>query len=506
MSSLETARVANSQTLSGRVAIVFLGTLAVSLITLLVLRLYAHRYAQDDVAAYLIFRLYSTLIIAAGSFGMPIAIQRTVAFLGATPRRAGTAALTGIVIGMSGVAVLCAVLALLREPVARLLEHPAAASLWLATLAYTLAQFPATLLSFVEIARFRVLQSVFVLFCGFGLGPLLAVVLFPHRSFFAVVMLGALASLLLILPSSISTLRWAVSNGFSRPTQEGRVLLRYGLPRVVAGTSEFLLDPALPWLAVQSSLGLVNAGYLAIGLSLLRPLSPVAGALNQVMVPTAATFAARDDSHSQSRHMTRITEWAIHVGLFCTLQMVVWCDVLIRLWLGPRYLPATPVTRILLLALAPWFVYLSSRGIIDGHTEKAINARNLMIALFAMLAAGWAVHLLGYGVLALAGCYLGARLLLAGLTLAFGVHSLRLRLGGLLIPTSLLASALLALAAYALRMSAGPQHALLLMLLFTPLAGLVYVVFLMSRGAEWGAAIAARIPAARALVRERSVE
>lgn len=479
--------------LGSSVAMVALGNLVVAATVLLVTRIYAHRYSQDEISAYLIFRLYGSLVVALGTLGMPIAVQRTVAFLGSTSQRAGRAALLGIGMGLTGLALFSGGLAFFSHPIANYLKHPAAADLWMAMLAYTFAQAPATLLSFVELARFHVAQSIAVLFVGFGLGPLLAVLLLPQHSLASVLCWGAVASVALTTPWWWRTVRWARQSGAGGANGEAGVLLRYGLPRVVATTADLMIDPALPWLAVQNGVGLAGAGYLAIGVSLLRPLSPVAGALNQVMVPSAAVLAAQRDLAAQSRQMQQITEWAIHVGLFCALQMAVWCDVVIRVWLGPQYLAATPVARVIALALAPWFVYLSSRGVVDGHSEKPVNAASLVTTLGVLLVGGFGMHWLGGGLRALAGTYLAARLVLAALTLGYGRRALHLSLGNLRIATSFLASAALALVGLELRHVLPAHYDFAILLLFGPLAALAYLGFMIANGAEWGTAVIGRL-------------
>ena len=68
--------------------LVGVGNVVATLCTIVTLRIYADRFGPSDISAVLIFRLYGSLLVACAALGMPIALQRTVAFLGATPSRA----------------------------------------------------------------------------------------------------------------------------------------------------------------------------------------------------------------------------------------------------------------------------------------------------------------------------------------------------------------------------------------------------------------------------------
>src|SRR5205823_6076724 len=94
-----------------------------ALCTLIVLRIYADRFGPLDTSAVLIFRLYGSLLIACAALGMPIALQRTVAFLGATPTRSGTAALTGLAVAIGSLGFACLASSAFAGPIARLLDH-----------------------------------------------------------------------------------------------------------------------------------------------------------------------------------------------------------------------------------------------------------------------------------------------------------------------------------------------------------------------------------------------
>src|SRR4029453_4844619 len=91
-----------------------------------------------------------------------------------------------------------------------------------------------------------------------------------------------------------------------------------------------------------------------------------------------------------------------HLGSFATLQLLLWTDVIVRAWLGERYLPGTPIIRIVLVAAVPYLGYTMLRAVIDALDERAMNTRNMLWALCITLAASVVLGLAGLGGLGLA--------------------------------------------------------------------------------------------------------
>src|SRR5207249_3766755 len=243
----------------------------------------------------------------------------------------------------------------------------------------------ATMISLIQLARGLVLESVVVTVGIYGVVPLLCVLILREASLTAVIAWTAVVALVVTAPSFVRIVGWAVTQGVRGARREMEGLFRYGLPRVPASALEPALDLALPWMAVVSGAGLVGAGYLAIGLALMRPLNPISGALSQVLIPASAASVAREEFEVHASRIRLVARWAVHGGLFMTLQVVTWADVLIELWLGPAYASAGGVAAIVCLSLAPSFLFACVRGFIDGETERAVNTVNLGVAVLVFV-------------------------------------------------------------------------------------------------------------------------
>src|SRR5271170_745183 len=131
------------------------GTLAVTGLTIAVTRIYSLRYGPADLSAVLIFRIYGSVLLGLFGLGMPIALQRNVAFLAGTPRRAGTAALLGLGIGMGSFGAACVVSGLLSREIASFMKHPGLGPVWQAFLVLAFLQAFGCMLGLIQIARNR---------------------------------------------------------------------------------------------------------------------------------------------------------------------------------------------------------------------------------------------------------------------------------------------------------------------------------------------------------------
>jgi O-antigen/teichoic acid export membrane protein len=432
--------LAAARRLPHKVAVMGISTFSVAVMTFITIRIYALHFAPAEISTLLIYRLYSSVVLALSSLGMPIAVQRSIAFLHAQPRRAATSAVAGIVMGSVGVGGATLLLIEFAGRAVVLFGRPDTVGIWRATMCLMFVQSVATLFSYIEVAHDRIRWSAFVLFWSFGVAPLLAVWLPQATTLPAMIYWAALLAPIGYVPSIYRLVCWVVREGTENWFGESWLLVKYGLRRVIANTLEWTIDPSLPWLALRSGVDVLGAGYLAIGLSLMRPLSPITSALNQVMVPASAVLTSANQHEQHQTQVRRILQGSVHLGIFGSLQLAVWADVLIRIWLGNNYIAAIPTARVICLALAPMFIYVSARGIIDGQTEKAINARNLAISFAVMLAVGWMFVRLHLGVGGLIAAYLVGRMMLAWLTMDYSLRSCDLRLRQLRIGDAAFAS------------------------------------------------------------------
>jgi O-antigen/teichoic acid export membrane protein len=275
----------------------------------------------------------------------------------------------------------------------------------------------------------------------------------------------------------------------------GRALLGYALPRVPGGFAIGGLLAIGPYLAPRFA-GLEAVGYLIAGQSLLRVLEGGTSAFGIVALPKVAQLHAQGQSDFLRARVTDIIALTIHMGAFFSLQVLVWSDVIVVAWLGPKYREAIPVVRVMILAAMPYLGYAFLRSLIDAVEEKAINAWNTAAAL--AVAAVLSV-LLGYGggVLGLAWATVLGYLVLGGLSVRYLWH----RLGGdrdaLHLVSGLGAAVLLAAAGWGFRhvLPSGwsAPRTLLAGLGWAAVAGVGYLAVLRAGRVRWVREIEQRI-------------
>lgn len=157
-------------------------------------------------------------------------------------------------------------------------------------------------------------------------------------------------------------------------------LLRYGLGRVpgdFGGAALFALGP----LVAAHYVSMVQVGYLLLGSSFLMVMGYATGPLGVILLSKISMMLAQDRNEEVRASLQHLIGAALDLSIFATLQLVVLTDLLIRIWVGPRFLEATTVTRLLLLAIPPYLLFMALRSSIDAATVKPRNAGNVLVAL-----------------------------------------------------------------------------------------------------------------------------
>lgn len=180
-----------------------------------------------------------------------------------------------------------------------------------------------------------------------------------------------------------------------------RRLASFGLPRAPAGFALAGLFAIGPFLAPRLG-SLRDAGYLAAGQFVFTAVEGGIVAFGLVALPKLAQMVAYKQQTAIREAIENIIALVLHLGLFVALQGEVWADEMVWLLLGPQYEKAIPLIRLMLLALAPYLIYVMLRSVVDAVEEKAVNTLNLFIALAVELVLAGATAVTGLGVIGVA--------------------------------------------------------------------------------------------------------
>ncbi len=227
-----------------------------------------------------------------------------------------------------------------------------------------------------------------------ALGPLLIAYFFASKyNVSQIIFLMGCISMFSFFPLLYSCIRRL----FQRPKMIGeaiKTLFKYGRPRVVGKLAWSGIFAFGPFLASYFG-SLKDAGYLFIGQSLLRIVADGGAILGLVALPWIASYFKEEKFEFISQKIENILTFIFHVGLFLTLHLYLWADLIIMVWLGKDYMATIYLTRIILLVIIPYFCYIMLNSFIDAIETKAINTRNLILSLIAGIGISFCLVLAG---------------------------------------------------------------------------------------------------------------
>jgi O-antigen/teichoic acid export membrane protein len=128
-------------------------------------------------------------------------------------------------------------------------------------------------------------------------------------------------------------------------------------------------------------------------------------AFGVVALPRMAALRAAQRTGFIRERVEDIVSVAFHIGLFATCQLLLWSREIVLVWLGPGFVEAVPLVRVMLVAVVPYLSYSLLRSVIDALHEEAVNAGNAFAACGVTAVLSLGLGLAGWGAfgLALAG-------------------------------------------------------------------------------------------------------
>lgn len=200
--------------------------------------------------------------------------------------------------------------------------------------------------------------------------------------------------------------------GLATMKQHLGVLLRFGLPRV---PGEFALVGlfAIPTLLAVRTHGVIPAGQFSAALSLLTMAAGAFAPVGLVVLPRASAQAATGDLAGLRRLVLRILVGGILLATAGVVIGELLIPAFIRWYFGAAFLPAIPYFRAILLGTIPYAVYILMRSILDALDVKALNSRNLIVSLSAVVI----LCLVNRSLMWMSGSIVASLVLLGALTL-----------------------------------------------------------------------------------------
>jgi O-antigen/teichoic acid export membrane protein len=162
-------------------------------------------------------------------------------------------------------------------------------------------------------------------------------------------------------------------------------LFSYGIPRI-GGDFGLQALLSLPAVIATHLLPIGAVAFLLLGGSFLTAVASATLPIAIILLSRISRSVAQMRTSQLRLQVTYFVSALIESSVFIGLQMIVFSDVIIKIWLGPSFLEGIRVIQITIIAVPFYFVYAGLRSVIDAAAVKAYNTQNILISLALFLA------------------------------------------------------------------------------------------------------------------------
>lgn len=164
---------------------------------------------------------------------------------------------------------------------------------------------------------------------------------------------------------------------------DSRVLLKYGLPRVLGDFSLLALLTAPTYLILYFQNNILISGDVAYSITLLNLIGAAFGPLGLVLLPEIAHFMQFKQHHLIQKRFYAFIVLSMILTVFGYVIYYLFSEQILNLLLGEEYRKSIEDLSItILLGSFGYTMYIVLRSFLDAIKVKATNAFNLIISLF----------------------------------------------------------------------------------------------------------------------------
>ena len=237
--------------------------------------------------------------------------------------------------------------------------------------------------------------------CSMAIIPLIVSSIFAYKKNLSlIVFLMGLAFYLSLIPLVLIIIKTKLPR-ISDIRLSMKTLLKYSIPRVPADFALAGLLTLGPILAGYIG-GLKDAGYFVVGQSVFRVMESAIVGFGLVALPKVSQLLAEDKVEFLKSKIEDILIMILQLGLFVTIHTFIWSREIVLVWLGPEYIEAVPIMKIIILSLGPYLGYVILRSIVDAVEVRAINTLNLSLSLIFAAFISIIFIYAGFGIIGLA--------------------------------------------------------------------------------------------------------
>jgi len=173
--------------------------------------------------------------------------------------------------------------------------------------------------------------------------------------------------------------RWEPGGTFAQLRLQSSELLSYGGSRIF-GDMGLQAMLSLPAIVAAHYFPIGSVSFLLLGGSFLTVVGAASQPLATILLSRVSRSIAQSRTDQLRLQVTHFVNALIDLSVFTCLQMVIFSDVIVRVWVGPRFLEGIHIIQIVIVAVPFYFVYAGLRSVIDAAAVKAYNTRNIAIS------------------------------------------------------------------------------------------------------------------------------
>lgn len=163
-----------------------------------------------------------------------------------------------------------------------------------------------------------------------------------------------------------------------------RELAIYSFPRFINSLVYAAFFSVGPILAAHF-VSMRDVGYLSVSQSLLGTVGAIISPLGILLLPKIASLISQKREPEIKENLGYLIGATIYFSIFVFLQMFVFADSIIAFWLGPDFVDATLILRIVLCSI-PFFLFCGTAGtILEAAQVRPINLINLSLSFLLSL-------------------------------------------------------------------------------------------------------------------------
>jgi O-antigen/teichoic acid export membrane protein len=120
---------------------------------------------------------------------------------------------------------------------------------------------------------------------------------------------------------------------------------------------------------------------LLLGMSMLMGISASAEPIGLILLSKVSMFVSENRERELRTHLVYLQEAVVACYVFICLQLIVFADVLVRAWVGNKFVGDLGVIRLTLVCIPFYLLYAYLRSVVDATSVTPYNTYNILIAL-----------------------------------------------------------------------------------------------------------------------------